>query len=437
MSGIAQILLGRGFVVSGSDERESEALRDLARKGVRTFVGHRAEQVTGAKCVVISSAITESNPELIAARESGVEVIRRARALARLLPGKFSIAVAGTHGKTTTSGIFSQLLYDLGRSPSFVIGSQIASLQASAMEGVGDEFVIEADESDGSFLEYQPSAAIITNIELDHVDNFRSFEDVLELFSRFTATARELVVVCQDDINAASLPVSPAVRRISYGMSESSDLWIRSVISQQDGTLSSLSLQGKILGELKLAIPGKHNVLNAAAVIATSIGMGLDAEDVIKALAAFSGTARRFEIKGKARGITVVDDYGHHPTEIEVTIESARAYLEAHGGGRLAVIFQPHRYSRTAAFLDQFAQTLAAADHCIVMDVYSAGEEAMEGISSSLIATKCPGSKYVPDRVRVVEDITAWAEPGDLILTLGAGDVTEMGSLILTALKEK
>ena len=437
MSGIAEILLGRGFLVSGSDEKESETLKMLSMSGAQTFVGHRAEQVSGAQYVVISSAITEKNPELMAARKAGIEVIRRAGALAKLLPGKFSIAVAGTHGKTTTSGMFSQLLQDLGRSPSFVIGSKVVALQASAMEGSGPEFVVEADESDGSFLEYQPSAAIITNIELDHVDNFQSLTEVLELFARFAATAKELAVVCEDDENASSLLVPPGIRRISYGRSEKSDVRIESISSDGFGTRSQLSFEGKELGELRLAIPGNHNVLNAAAVIATSIGMGLEGEAVMATLAAFQGTSRRFEIKGRVADITVVDDYGHHPTEIEATIGSARSHLQAQGGGRIAVVFQPHRFSRTAAFIDQFAEALAKADRTLLMDIYSAGEEAIPGITSSQIAAKCPGAEYLSDREKIVANLVNWAAPGDLILTLGAGDVTEMSSMILSALEEK
>jgi UDP-N-acetylmuramate--alanine ligase len=437
MSGIAEILLKRGFHVSGSDERESETTKNLQDRGATIYIGHGADHVLGATSVVISSAIAESNPELIAARASGIEVIRRASALSRLLPGKYSIAVAGTHGKTTTSGMFAQLLFDLGRSPSFVIGSKIASLQASAMEGSGPEFVVEADESDGSFLEYRPDVAIVTNIELDHVDNFHSLTEVLNLFSQFVATARELVVVCEDDANAASLPVPTGVRRISYGVSESADLRITHLTSVGSGTLSQISFHGESLGELRLTIPGTHNVLNAVAVIATSIGMGLAAKDVITSLAAFGGTARRFEIKGSVAGITVVDDYGHHPTEIEATINSARSFLAAQGAGRLAVVFQPHRFSRTAVFVEQFADALARADHCILMDIYSAGEEPLEGVSSALIGMKTPGAKHFSDRMKVVDEVVGWAKPGDLILTLGAGDVTQMGGLILEALEEK
>jgi UDP-N-acetylmuramate--alanine ligase len=305
------------------------------------------------------------------------------------------------------------------------------------MEGSGPEFVVEADESDGSFLEYRPDAAIVTNIELDHVDNFHSLTEVLDLFSQFVATARELVVLCEDDVNAASLPIPSGVRRISYGVSESADLRITHLASAGSGTLSQISFHGESLGELTLTIPGTHNALNAAAVIATSIGMGLSAKDVIASLAAFGGTARRFEIKGSVAGITVVDDYGHHPTEIEATINSARSFLAAQGGGRLAVVFQPHRFSRTAVFAEQFADALARADHCILMDIYSAGEEPLEGVSSALIATKTPGSKHLSDRMKVVGEVVGWAKPRDLILTLGAGDVTHMGRLILEALEEK
>jgi UDP-N-acetylmuramate--alanine ligase len=433
MSGIAEILLGRGFLISGSDERESDTFHSLRKLGAKVYLGHRADQIAGAKYVVISSAISAENAELVAARTSGVEVMRRADALARLLPGKFSIAVAGTHGKTTTSGMFAQALDDLGRAPSFVIGSKISALGVSARDGVGDEFVVEADESDGSFLEYRPSAVIITNIELDHVDNFQSLDQVRDLFTQFANTARDLFVFCADDRNARSLEVPNRLRRISYGEVEGSDLRVKEISERGMETISRLTFRGEELGSLRLTIPGKHNVLNAAAVIATAIGMGFSPKDVISTLEKFAGTARRFEIKGEVEGITVIDDYGHHPTEIRATLTAARTYLKERGAGRLAVIFQPHRHSRTKEFLNEFAESLSAADRTIVMDIYSAGEQVIPGISSEEIAKKASGAIYLPGRESVIDEVKRWAKPGDLVLTLGAGDVTELGPLIIAA----
>lgn len=437
MSGIAEILASRGFKVSGSDEKESATLQSLASRGITTYVGHLAEQVGEAKYVVISSAIREENPELSAARAKGIEVVRRASALARLLPGKFSIAVAGTHGKTTTSGMFAQMLDALGRDPSFVIGSRIASLGVSAREGRGDVFVVEADESDGSFLDYKPDGAIITNVELDHVDNFSSIDEVMELFTRFIATAHEFVVICGDDPRASALSVPSGIRRITYGTSDRCDLLIGEIEELSDGLVAHLQWQGGAIARLRLPIHGRHNAMNAAAVVASAIAMGIDIAAATNALSGFRGTARRFEVKGVFDDITIVDDYGHHPTEIEVTISAARAVLATAGKGRLCVIFQPHRFSRTAAFAEGFSKALSGADRSVVMDIYSAGEDQLPGVSSEAIAERAKNSIHLGDSNRVIEEIVKWARPGDIVLTLGAGDVTELGPKILTALKSR
>lgn len=442
MSGIARILLARSFLVSGSDEKESATLSDLALRGAKTFVGHRSDQVHGADYVVISSAIPESNPELVAARESGIPILRRAQALARLLPGRFSIAVAGTHGKTTTSGIFAQTLSSMGREPSFVIGSTVKNLGQSAMEGNGPEFIIEADESDGSFLEYRPDGAIITNIELDHVDNFSHIEELIKLFNNFAATVKRFVVLCHDDSWASKLEIPTNLRRISYGASEGSDLRISQFKETTRGSSFNLSFEDRDLGTVQLNVPGIHNALNATAVIASTIAMDLEIESVIAGISDFAGTKRRFELKGVAHGVTVVDDYGHHPTEISATIASARSYLahsEAMVGrsGRLAIIFQPHRYSRTAAFLEDFARALGHADKCFLLDIYSAGESVIPGISSEKISELIEGSEYLSSFDEAIEHVIDWAAPGDLILTLGAGDVTSLGPRIIKALESR
>lgn len=439
MNGIAQILKKRGFVVSGSDAKDSPTLHALQALGITTFVGHRADQISSARYLVISSAITDANPELAEARSRGVEVVRRANALARLLPGKFSIAVAGTHGKTTTSGMLSHLLDALGRDPSFVIGSPITSLGVSAREGSGGEFVVEADESDGSFLEYRPDAAIITNVELDHVDNFSSLDEVMRLFTRFIESVRSFVVVCADDENAASLKVPDHLTRITYGFSAGSDLRLLETQGQLPGDEPEFELhwKGASIGALRLRVPGRHNLLNAAAVIATVLHRGDLPSRTLEGISSFTGTARRFEIKGEVNGIVVVDDYGHHPTEIEATLASARSFLRQRDGGRIAVIFQPHRFSRTVAFLDGFAASLSKADHAILLEIYSAGERAIDGVSSAEIASKMRSASYCRKPGDAIEEVVAWARSGDLILTLGAGDVTDLGPEIIDALSAR
>ena len=437
MSGIAEILAARGFVVTGSDEKESATLRSLASRGITTFVGHAATQVGQAQYVVISSAIREENPELVAARANGIEVVRRASALARLLPGKFSIAVAGTHGKTTTSGMFAQMLDALGRDPSFVIGSRISALGVSAREGQGDVFIVEADESDGSFLDYKPDGSIITNVELDHVDNFSSVDEVVDLFTRFVATTREFVVICGDDLRASQLPVPSGLRRITYGTSPHCDLVIREIEEFSGGVSATLQWQGGTSSSLRLSVNGRHNVLNAAAVVASAVAMGIDIVAATNAISTFRGTSRRFEVQGIFEGITVVDDYGHHPTEIEATISAARSVLAAAGKGRLCVIFQPHRFSRTAVFAEGFSSALSQADRSIVMDIYSAGEDPLPDVSSTVIAEKASDSIHMSDSRRIIEEVAQWAKSGDMVLTLGAGDVTELGPEILAALKSR
>ena len=437
MSGIAEILASRGFIVSGSDEKESATLTSLASQGITTYVGHDATQIGEAQYVVISSAIRESNPELVAARARGIEIVRRASALARLLPGKFSVAVAGTHGKTTTSAMLAQMLDALGRDPSFVIGSKVTSLGVSAREGRGDVFVVEADESDGSFLDYRPDGAIITNVELDHVDNFSSIDEVVDLFTQFIATARDFVVICADDPLASTLTVPTKLRRITYGFSESSDLVLSEIQEVAEGVSATVQWQGGSPVDLTLSLHGRHNALNAAAVVASALAMGIDLSDAVRAVAGFTGTSRRFEVKGSGAGVTVIDDYGHHPTEIEATISAARAMLTTTGRGRLCVIFQPHRYSRTAAFTDGFSAALSKADRSFVMEIYSAGEDPLTGVSSQQIAERAINSTHISNRDEVINEAAKWVEPGDLILTLGAGDVTDLGPRIVSALKAR
>lgn len=436
MSGIAQILIERGFQVSGSDTKDGEVLESLRQRGAQTFIGHRGEQVGDANYVVISSAINDENPELVEARRRGIEVLRRSSALARLLPGRRSIAVAGTHGKTTTSAMLAQLLHELGRDPSYVIGSKILSLRGSARQGSGEEFVVEADESDGSFLDYHPNGAIITNVELDHVDNFTTVDQLIELFSKFIVTIKEFVVLCEDDSIASSLPVPDGITRITYGTKNSSDLRLVNIRDDSDGVVAELLWHGQPIGTLNLSVHGRHNALNAGAVVATAMHSGLDPKEVLAGLREFRGTARRFEVKGVMAGITVVDDYGHHPTEILATVMAARTLLARQGKGRLALLFQPHRFSRTEAFLDEFAEALSHSDHSLVLDIYSAGELPIHGISSADIADKAQNCTYFADPKQAIMNLVEWARPGDLILTLGAGDVTELGPHILASLAQ-
>lgn len=436
MSGIAQILLERGFHVSGSDAKDGAVMESLRVRGAKTYIGHRAEQIGDANYLVISSAINDENPELVEARSRGVTVLRRSSALAKLLPGRRSIAVAGTHGKTTTSAMLAHSLHEMKRNPSFVIGSKILSLGESARQGSGTDFVVEADESDGSFLDYQPNGAIITNVELDHVDNFSTVDQIIELFSKFILTVKEFVVLCADDPIASTLPVPHGVTRVTYGTRDASDLKLEDIRDDANGVVAELLWHGRPIGTLNMSVRGRHNALNAGAVLATAMHCGLDPKEMLAALRVFQGTARRFELKGEVGGVTVIDDYGHHPTEILATILAARSLLARQGKGRLALLFQPHRFSRTAAFLNEFADALSEGDHSLILDIYSAGEVPIKEISSANIAQRARNCRYVSDPRQAIDDLVEWAEPGDLILTLGAGDVTQLGPEILASLAQ-
>jgi len=438
MSGIAGILLGRGLAVSGSDSREQSSLDSLRRDGARIFIGHDSKNVEGAEILVVSAAISSDNPEVEKARRLGLPILARAEALAELLIGRRSIAVAGTHGKTTTSGMLAWALSAMGADPSFVVGSVIQGLNSGSADGSGDAFIVEADESDGSFMRYHPWGAVITNLELDHVDNFKNLAEVRALFTEFVKTVKGFLVVCGNDKELASIVIPAGLPNISYGINEAGggvfDLELSELVLAPRSSSASVTWRGKALGNLNLSLSGRHNLLNAGAVIATLLEMGFEAERIFPALATFQGTSRRFEVKGEVRGVTVVDDYGHHPTEIHATLAMARSYLA--NTGRLIAIFQPHRYSRTEFFSKEFAAALDDADLIYLMDIYSASEKPIEGVTTDLIAREMDQGRvrFPLTREGLIEQLIAEARPGDLLLTLGAGDITELGGEILKRL---
>ena len=439
MSGIARIMLAEGVLVTGSDAKGSAAIDSLAGLGAQVFIGQEANHVVGAHLVVASGAISESNPELAAARDLGIPVIFRAQALAMLMAGKESVAVAGTHGKTTTTSMLTVALQVAGKDPSFAIGGMINSSGVNAHRGSGSIFVAEADESDGSFTVYHPLGAIITNIELDHVDHFATLAEIDEIFHDFVATIAPggFLVACIDDPGVARLLAAITRSDITiytYGEGEA-DFQISRIALLPDKSFARVSKNGTLLPELQLVVPGKHNVLNATAALAAGIALGVSAEDMQDGLQRFTGSRRRFEHKGKVNDIEVIDDYGHHPTEIEVVLQTARRYV---GAGRVIVIFQPHRYSRTQAFATQFATALGLADHTYILEIYAASEAPIPGVSSLLISREMPHSQvsYEPSMVETVNRVVSHAKPGDLIITLGAGDVSSLAPLIVDALTE-
>ncbi|QKW35319.1 UDP-N-acetylmuramate--L-alanine ligase [Actinomadura sp. NAK00032] len=439
MSGIARIMLRRGMAVSGSDARDSELLGQLGDLGAKVFVGHDEAHVGEADTVVVSTAIRESNPELVAARARGLRVLHRSAALASLMAGRRAVAVAGTHGKTTTTSMLTVALQHAGADPSYCIGGQLVTTGLGADEGTGDVFVAEADESDGSFLMYTPHIAVVTNVEADHLDNYGGFEKVKENFARFVDRVEPggTLVAGADDPVAMELAALARARGLTvrtYGEAEGADLRVTGFTPR--GLGSRFEIEGA--GEVALGVPGRHNALNATAVIAVARALGLDDAPVRAGLAAFGGAMRRLERKGAAGGVEVFDSYAHHPTELTADLEATRDYLGEKGeGGRIVAVFQPHLYSRTRFFAAEFGAALGRADVAVVLDVYGAREDPEPGVTGALIADAVPAGTetvYAPVRDEVPGIAASLARPGDVVITLGAGDVTQLGPLVLERL---
>jgi UDP-N-acetylmuramate--alanine ligase len=433
MSGIARLMLGRGIAVSGSDAKDSDLLRDLRDLGAKTHVGHAAEHVGDAATIVVSTAIRETNPELAAARERGLRVLHRAAALASLMAGRRGVAVAGTHGKTTTTSMLTVALQRAGADPSYCIGGQLVSTGLGADDGSGEIFVAEADESDGSFLMFTPHAAIVTNVEADHLDNYSGFDQVKQVFADFVDRIAPggLLVTCADDPVARDLGRHGARRGLtvrSYG--EAADADYRTAGFTPRGLGSRFAVGGR---ELALAVPGRHNALNATAAYAVAVELGMPADAVAEGLAEFAGARRRLETKGEAAGVTVVDTYAHHPTELAADLRATRDHLRR---GRVVAVFQPHLYSRTRLFAAEFGAALGLADQVVVLDVFAAREDPVPGVTGELVAQAVPHDRviYEPERAAVPGRVAALAAPGDVIITMGAGDVTALGPRILELL---
>lgn len=434
MSGIARLLLARGTKVTGSDLKESRALEDLRQAGAEIFVGHGREQVGRPDVVVASSAIPVGNVELEDARASGVPVLSRAEVLSALMRGKRAVAVSGTHGKTTTTSMISVMLSRLGLDPTFVIGGDLNEIGSGAGHGAGEIFVAEADESDGSFLLYEPEIAVVTNVEEDHLDYYSGREEVEAAFAEFAARSGS-VVACWDD---------PGVRRalagfprmlLRYGVSDEADLLIRDEDLLPDCAAATLEIgEGRV--RLTIPTPGRHNLLNAAAALGVARLLGLSLDRAAEALGTFGGVRRRFERRGEAAGATFLDDYAHHPTEIRATLEAAR--LDARR--RIIAVFQPHRYTRTRAMWRALGESLSAADLVVLMDVYAAGEPPIPGVTGKLLVdalTEAAVGKrvvYLPRRSDVVPFLASEVREGDLVVTLGAGDITMVGDATLESL---
>ncbi len=437
MSGLARIALSDGISVAGSDSKDSSVLTALRALGAEIYTSHEAAHVQGADVVIYSTAISSANPEMAYAVERSIPILTRAQALALLMKGSTSIAVAGTHGKTTTSSMMTVALQACGVDPSFAIGGTLTASGSNAHRGTGNYFVAEADESDGSFIEYRPHAAIVTNIEHDHVDFFHTAEAVTEVFASFAATisAQGFLVYCADDAGALHLGTSHLpCAAISYGESESADLRIDQIELKAGSSSARVMWHGRSVGHLEMQVPGHHNLLNAAACLAMGLSLELPVHDLLEGLHSFRGAGRRFELKATEHGIRIIDDYGHHPTEITVTLKAARLYA---GDGRVLVIFQPHRYSRTQAFLDGFATSLDLADDVTLLEIYAASEKPIQGVSAELIAEKMKNGHFIPNFAAASDRIIEMAQPGDVILTLGAGDVNSLAPIIAEGLQRR
>jgi len=445
MSGIAEIVLNLGYRVSGSDLRASAITTRLAHFGAKIFEGHRAENVQGAEVVVTSSAIDKRNPEVAEAHRLKIPVIQRAEMLAELMRLKYGIAIAGMHGKTTVTSMVAAVLAAGNLDPTVVVGGRVDALGSNARLGKSQYIVAEADESDRSFLKLSPIISVVTNIDREHMDTYRDMHDVEETFVDFMDRVPfyGMVIACNDDGPLRALLPRLRRRYVTYGRREGSDLRLTAATTElPSGATKPLSrfgveFNGKALGEFCLHVPGSHNILNATAAIAVGIGLDIPVYSIQYALETFRGVDRRFQLRGEVDGIRVVDDYGHHPTEIRATLEAARQFC----GGKIHVIFQPHRYTRTQALLEEFATSFGDADDLIVLDIYPASEAPIPGITGGFVAQKVAAhgrpAVFVSSFGDAVKAAASSAKPGDLIMTLGAGNVSQLGPQIVEALKTK
>ncbi|RAX50988.1 UDP-N-acetylmuramate--L-alanine ligase [Arthrobacter sp. AQ5-05] len=441
VSAVARLMLARGLNVSGTDAKELPVLDDLRDAGARICVGYAAENLGDADTVVISSIIKAGNPEYDEAVARGLRILHRSQGLAATMEGHRVITVAGTHGKTTTTSLIAFMLREAGISPTFAVGANIGSLGFNAEYGQGRVFVAEADESDASFLNYSPDVAVITNIEADHLDHYGSVEAVHQAFYDFASLLPDggLLICCADDPGSLALAVRmrrerPDLRVQTYGFSEDADRRLADAHPRGQRFACTLEWGAGESAELELALPGNHNLLNAAAGFAVGLDCGLDPEVAVAGLGAFTGAARRFDFRGEAAGVRVYDDYAHHPTEVLAALRAARAVA---GDGAVHVLFQPHLFSRTREFHREFAAALSLADSAYVLEIYPARESPIPGVTSELVTRELNTAGGLVSMGQAAGVLAAAAKAGDVVMTIGAGDVTEQGSAILAALEER
>jgi UDP-N-acetylmuramate--alanine ligase len=438
MSGIAEVLLTIGYQVSGSDLQESDTTKRLRSLGGTVFIGHDAANIGTAQVVVISSAVSATNPEVVEAKARMVPVIPRAEMLAELMRLKYGVAIAGAHGKTTTTSLVAHVLAEGGLDPTIVIGGKVNALGSHARLGRGELLVAEADESDGSFLKLSPTIVAVTNMDREHLDHYQTMERLGQAFLDFINKIPfyGLAVLCLDDSRLAALLPSVTKRFQTYGLTEAADLQGIDVQLQHRTAQFTARLKGEQLGRFQVAMPGIHNVRNALAAIAIGLELGVPVAQIAQALENFTGVERRFQVLGEKGGITVIDDYGHHPTEIMATLAAAK-----NGSNRrLVVLFQPHRYTRTKDLVDEFAVAFNKADLLFLTEIYPAGELPIPGVTGERLAQTIQGSGgppliYVPQKEQLVEAVVPKLKPGDMVLTLGAGDIWKTGKALLERLQ--
>src|SRR6202171_5747860 len=439
MSGIAEVLLNLGYQISGSDLKLSPTTEHLASLGAKVHEGHAADHVSGAKAVVVSSAVDSRNPEVLEARRLSIPVIPRGELLAELMRLKYGIAIAGSHGKTTTTSMTASLLSEAGLDPTVVVGGKVGSMGGSnARLGRSTYLVVESDESDGSFLKLSPILAVITNIDREHLDHYADIGEIRDAFCEFINKVPfyGAAIVCLDDENVQQILPSINRRTVTYGRSSQADLRITESTTGHFESRFRVCARGRDLGEFHLRLPGPHNVLNATAAIGIGLELDVKLDDIREALAGFTGVERRFQTRGEARGVTVIDDYGHHPTEIRATLTAARLCRFE----RIHAIFQPHRYSRTFHLMDEFAGAFHQADTVFVTDIYAASERPIEGVTAESLVERIRqfghrGVEYVGTLDAGVDALLRSAADGDLILTLGAGNVWQAGEKVLQKLR--
>ena len=439
MSALAYVLIKRGYDVSGSDLNAGHMSAHLAEEGAMVYMGHDACQVDDADAVVVSTAIHANNPELVAAKAKGLPVLHRSDVLAALLNNAKGVAVAGAHGKTTTSAMISCIAAESGIDPTIVIGGEVTSLGGNARNGAGPYVVAEADESDGSFLKFYPHLAVVTNIEDDHLDHYGTEENIYKAFKQFLGNITEggKAILCADNAKVRRLAQETDKTVLTYGIEgEDADFVAKNITYGVNGTTYDLYCHNELLTQVHLIVPGRHNVLNSMGALVAAREMGIAMEKILASVAKFGGAKRRFETKGKIEGVWIVDDYAHHPTEIGVTLKAARQTQPK----RLLCVFQPHRYTRTQLLFDEFCASFVGCDELIIVDIYAAGEDPIEGVSSAKLAEgihAATGQKvqYIPRLAKAEEYLQAQAQAGDLIMTIGAGDVFKIGEELVRELE--